>query len=524
MSNVIAKTAAAVLTLMLATAAWGQNATPEFGAEDNYLDRVRVDRYLDVEIWTNHADGDYLVGDEIEISFRANRDAFVVIYTVDSRGRVNMLFPSIEGGDNYVHGGVTYRLPDEREDYDLVVTGPEGIENIQAIASRERIAIPDWYPNSGLECDWDDRHDFMDYVNGRYFLRYEGQRLAFDRAALNIYDWEREYYRPVYVPRYPSWTLCGNVYVDYYHGSSIYIDGVYWGCAPLYMPRLYVGWHTFTVYDRWGHCWEHDVHVSRFHTVVLDRQVVVTRPATVSKYKEVRFAGYRDPIRHGYPKFDKTKLVASKPAPGVGGRKNVVSRTTTKTVTTTTTKKYVRGNGAVVKTERGLESVGSPSRGLSKRSESRFSTSSRSTSKSESSEEEKLFQFQQLLPGIFFETNENLRDHKFSFFQVRFVVWNVKEVFRVVEFVRLLSAQVGGEQALRHTYRDQLRFEEIDLVWLHQEFDGDEEVQQSAAYEIGWIEQEVVRWRLEVEGQVEAMRIMLHKKEADINLYEEVRP
>ena len=282
---------------------WSQNLQQQprdqNNNSDNSYDRIRIDRYLDVEIWSDHTDGEYYEGDRITLFYRVNRDAFVVIYSVDSRGRVNMLFPSSPSQDNFVAGGETLRLPGGNDDYDLVVSGPEGVENIQIIASREKFTIPDWYPNSGLIAETDDIHDYMDWLNDRYFVKYEGQRFAFDRTALYINEWERYYFRPIYRPYYPSWTVCGNIYFDYWHGSSIYIDGIYWGCAPLYIPRLYVGWHTFTIYDRHGHVWEYDHHVSRYNTVVFDHTVIHTSAQVRSKYKKVRNAGYRAPTSAG---------------------------------------------------------------------------------------------------------------------------------------------------------------------------------------------------------------------------------
>ena len=328
---------------------------------DNY-NRIRIDRYLDIEVWTNHSDGEYFEGDNIQIKFRVNRDAYVVLYSIDSRDHVNLIFPSEPGKENFVYGGITYTLPGEDDEYDLIVSGPEGAENIQAIASREQIPIPDWYPSSGIICDWDDRHEFMDYINGQYFTGYDGQRYSFDRTAIYINEWEEVYFRPVYSPVYPSWTVSGNVYFDYPFGSSIYIDGIYWGCSPLYIPRLYVGWHTFTVYDRHGYCWENDIHVTRYNTVVVNREIVKPRPTVRSKYKDVRFAGYREPVNNGYPDYEATK-------------KKVINTTTYKNITKevvreksigvknsqrseTSDKKYVRGTTRIVKTDRGFESAG----------------------------------------------------------------------------------------------------------------------------------------------------------------------
>ena len=59
-----------------------QNAAP-----DEYAYNPRIDRYLDAEVWTDRSDGEYYVGDRVTINFRISRDAFVAIYTIDTRGR-----------------------------------------------------------------------------------------------------------------------------------------------------------------------------------------------------------------------------------------------------------------------------------------------------------------------------------------------------------------------------------------------------------------------------------------------------
>ena len=371
-------------TLMLAALVMTVSAPMAMSQQDDYqYDRdqgmlePRIDRYLDVDVWTNHTDGEYFEGDNVVIKFRVNQDAFIAIYTIDSRDRVNLLFPTGRDDDNFVRGGVTYRIPDGLDDFDLVVTGPEGAENIQVIASRERFPIPEWYGNSGIIFDWDDRHEFMDFLNRRHFVRYDGQRFAYDRTAIYINEWEPTYFRPVYYPSYPSWTVCGNVYLDYPWGSSVYVDGIYWGCTPLYVPRIYVGWHTFTVYDRWGSCWESDLHVTRYHTVILDRTIVRPQANVYSKYKDVRFAGHLDPITNGYPKY-KERVVKMKSSVPSSGKivANGKTRVSSETYVAPKTKRYVRGSAKVVKTERGYETTGSVT---TSRSKSRESSSARSS-------------------------------------------------------------------------------------------------------------------------------------------------
>ena len=339
-----------------------QDIVREYESDDPayYMDRPRADRYLDVEVWTDHADGEYYIGDNVSIHFRANRDCFIAIYTIDTRGRVNLLFPTSPNEDNFVLGNETYRLPGAGDNYDLVISGPEGMENIQVIASRDRFPIPSWYHNSGLIADWEDRFAYMDYLNGKYFVRYEGQRFAYDRAVVFVNEWEPYYYRPVYYPTYPHWTVAGNIYLDYGWGYSVYVNGVYWGCTPLYIPRIAVGWHTFTVYDPWGFCWENDVHISYYNTVVLNKTVIKTQPSVKSKYRTVRASGYVDPAQNGYPEFAKVKSKADYPSGRVSknaGTKSTRASTDAQVISKPgkSTMKYARGSTKLVKTDRGFE-------------------------------------------------------------------------------------------------------------------------------------------------------------------------
>jgi hypothetical protein len=353
-TTILTSLAAALMLGIGAGITPAQSIAPVYDQDD--YDRAQVDRYLDVEVWTSNSDGEFYDGDHIVIYFRASRDAFVSIYSIDTRGRVNLLFPTYEGEDNFVNGGVTYSLPGGKDDYNLVVSGPEGFENVQIIASREKFPIPRWYQGPELVVGNDeDRDSYMDWVNSNYFVDYAGQRFAYDRALVYVNQWEDDYFRPVYYPDYPSWTVYGNCYIDYPWGGSIYINGIYWGCAPMYIPRIPVGWHTITVYDPYGYCWEHDFHVSHYNTVVFNRTIINTSPEVKSKYKEVRMAGYRDPEQSGYPDFKtrKTEIVGSLK------RSGSVTSTPGQGVDDVnmdaSPKKFVRGSTKIVKTERGFE-------------------------------------------------------------------------------------------------------------------------------------------------------------------------
>jgi hypothetical protein len=296
------------LALLLSLAAFSARAgIVAYDRDANYAQYIRFDRYLDVEIWTD--DDTYYEGENISISFRADRNCYVAIYNIDSRGRVNLIFPLDPNDDPWVEGNRIYHIPDNYDDYDLTVSGPAGVEYLQIIASREPFAIPDWYAGSGIVCD-DDPYDFMDYVNATYFsCDYDCPR-AFDLTSFRIKEWNNYYFRPVYVHHvhhhdYWDWGYYGSMYIDYPFGATVYIDGVYWGIAPLFIPRVYFGWHYVTIYDRYGYCWEDRIHIIKRKAIVVDDVIVKTRAGVKSRFKEVRVKGYISPAQNGYPDYDK---------------------------------------------------------------------------------------------------------------------------------------------------------------------------------------------------------------------------
>jgi hypothetical protein len=75
----------------------------------------------------------------VNIYFRTNRDAFVVVLDIDTQGNVRKLFPRDPWDDGFVRGGRTVSLPEPGARYRLQVTGPAGTERIVAFASGEPI-------------------------------------------------------------------------------------------------------------------------------------------------------------------------------------------------------------------------------------------------------------------------------------------------------------------------------------------------------------------------------------------------
>ena len=53
----------------------------------------------------------YAQGEKIIIRFRANTDAYVTVYDIDTRGQVSVLFPNSMMPDNLIRGNQTYSMP-----------------------------------------------------------------------------------------------------------------------------------------------------------------------------------------------------------------------------------------------------------------------------------------------------------------------------------------------------------------------------------------------------------------------------
>lgn len=158
-------------------------------------EKIRIVRDVDVEIWTNKGHGArYCVGEEIDIFFRTNADAWVVILDTDTRGRTHRIFPNRYDREHFVRAGRTYRLP--VDGYRFEVDGPPGHETLTAVASTNRRdlrrAVDDLldgsrYParhrygdRSGVyyDGDYEDRdYDDRDYDDRRYDDRdYDDRR------------------------------------------------------------------------------------------------------------------------------------------------------------------------------------------------------------------------------------------------------------------------------------------------------------------------------------------------------------
>ncbi|MGB2981337.1 MAG: DUF4384 domain-containing protein, partial [Candidatus Zixiibacteriota bacterium] len=230
---------------------------------------------LDVEVWVDKGEGaTYNPGDNIKVYFQTSRDCYVVIYNIDTRGYVELLYPVDDDDDPFVEGGRVYRIPDRFDDYELTVDGPDGVEYIQAVASPGALDLPNFpgqYTYEGevyaYQLDGEDPFEFMADVNAE-IAPYD---YASDVCIFSVeYPHPKWYYWPnvVYVDR-PVDLYWGGVYFDYPWGVDVWIDGVFYGVTPITIPYLVVGRHYVSFWYRGCWIWRDWCRIRRDYTITI---------------------------------------------------------------------------------------------------------------------------------------------------------------------------------------------------------------------------------------------------------------
>jgi len=92
-----------------------------------------------VKVWTEKKS--YRIGEPIRFFFRAEKDCYLNLIDINSKGEINLLFPNRFDSNNRIRGGVTYIIPGRGYGFDLEAAPPAGMDHIYAIASTEPIDI-----------------------------------------------------------------------------------------------------------------------------------------------------------------------------------------------------------------------------------------------------------------------------------------------------------------------------------------------------------------------------------------------
>jgi len=244
---------------------------------------------LEIELWLDQATGSvYEPGNKVNIFFSTNHDSYVVVYDVDTQGFINVLYP--KGDDSsWVEAERIVGIPGPRDQYDLIVEGPKGIEYVVAVASPTPMDVGSLYAE-------DDRDEGY-----RYAGRIAGDANEAIYELNNGLAWGSDDYDPegyasdigwFYVehevpwPRYLVYTWYPDrfwdPYWDPYVDADIFIDyswdqrwcrPCWWcgGCEPIY-SYWYIA-HDGGPRVRWKHWKHHDSWHPEWRRVKAPRRV-----------------------------------------------------------------------------------------------------------------------------------------------------------------------------------------------------------------------------------------------------------
>ena len=106
---------------------------------------------VSVDVWINKEEGGvYQPGENMQVFFRSNADAYVLVYNIDTEGYIHLIYPYGPSDPLRVDGGQSYRIPARHDPYDLVADGPPGMEFVVAVASRYPFRDLPWFLTPGV--------------------------------------------------------------------------------------------------------------------------------------------------------------------------------------------------------------------------------------------------------------------------------------------------------------------------------------------------------------------------------------
>ncbi len=323
-----------VATMVTPTTVLSLQNEPKAG--DSSADEVRyASRELRVRVWHDKDDDAvYARGEALQLYFRTNDDAYVVLYYIDADGYTEILWPQSRFDDGFVFGGHTYSIPGRSADQGLWVSQSKGVEYVEAIASQ--------YPFDLRELAIDFRYgpdetgEYAHRVSGDPFLAVNDINYAITGLDEDV-DWLVTDWTHIYVdqkvdyPRYtctqchagndpkyaPYTSTCTqvNIYADWGWYSHWYAS---FGYYPLYCDAPYYYWDRFLyrpyyysyypIYYSWPgwNCYvrSYPVYAWRTHpryrgdyVTLYQRGVVKDRPLYDPRVREPSSVRGRDPSR-----------------------------------------------------------------------------------------------------------------------------------------------------------------------------------------------------------------------------------
>ena len=104
-----------------------------------------------VDVWTDKGEGEvYNHGEALDIYVESSFDAYVLVYTIDTDGYINVVFPYDCQDDGFLRGGRAYRIISGQDD-GMYADGSKGVAYVRAVASATPIRRLYWPGCPGYE-------------------------------------------------------------------------------------------------------------------------------------------------------------------------------------------------------------------------------------------------------------------------------------------------------------------------------------------------------------------------------------
>jgi hypothetical protein len=236
------------------------NPAPEFGVT------VFLDKSGEVP--------SYRVGEEIRVSVRVDRDAYVYLYSLEPDGTVTQILPNRFTSDHFLRGGQTRTFPPSGAGYVFNVDPPTGLSKVVAVASTRQL----------------DTQELAKFESGRAFATSDIGERGFQRAFRIVVNpvpqdsWvtATTYYEVVGGGGGADNAAQATVSFDSDpRGADVYVDGRYQGTTPL-RAGVQPGNRTIRIERDGYRTWERSYRLSPRETLRVDAQLeAVPRTGTV---------------------------------------------------------------------------------------------------------------------------------------------------------------------------------------------------------------------------------------------------
>ncbi|PZA05789.1 MULTISPECIES: PEGA domain-containing protein [unclassified Meiothermus] len=103
---------------------------------------------LQVKTWVDKDPGktgnsSYRIGENIAIYAQVNQDAYVYLFNINADGKIDLILPNSFSRDNFLRAGETRRFPPQGANYQFTISGPEGQDQVLAVASKQPLSLSD---------------------------------------------------------------------------------------------------------------------------------------------------------------------------------------------------------------------------------------------------------------------------------------------------------------------------------------------------------------------------------------------